>query len=73
MGFYAHVGFNSGIELAVLSYGVLLRRPDLGWVRLLAGDSPGAVSARRLLLWTGSLLIVLAAIETVAGDGWGED
>ena len=62
MGFYAHVGFNSGVELAVLSYGVLLRRPDLGWVRLLAGDTAGAVSARRLLLWTGSMLIILAAI-----------
>jgi CheY-like chemotaxis protein len=62
MGFYAHVGFNSGIELGVLSYGLLLRRPDLGWVRQLAGDSVGAASARRLLLWTGPLLIVLAAI-----------
>ena len=62
MGFYAHVGFNSGVELAVLSYGVLLRRPDLGWVRLFAGNTAGAVSARRLLLWTGSLLIILAAI-----------
>ncbi|HEY0339816.1 MAG TPA: histidine kinase dimerization/phospho-acceptor domain-containing protein, partial [Steroidobacteraceae bacterium] len=65
MGFYAHVGFNSGLELAVLSYGVLLRRPDLGWMRLLAGDSAGAVSARRLLLWTGSLLVILAAIVQI--------
>jgi CheY-like chemotaxis protein len=62
MGFYAHVGLNSGIELAVLFYGVLLRRPDLGWIRLLMGDNVGAVSARRLLLWTGSALIVLAVI-----------
>jgi CheY-like chemotaxis protein len=62
MGFYAHVGLNSGLELAVLSYGVLLRRPDVGWVRLLVGDNGGAVSARRLLLWTGTLLVILAGI-----------
>jgi CheY-like chemotaxis protein len=62
MGFYAHVGLNSGLELAVLSYGVLLRRPDVGWVRLLVGDNAGAVSARRLLLWTGTLLVILAGM-----------
>ena len=62
MGFYAHVGLNSGLELAVLSYGVLLRRPDVGWVRLLVGNKGGAVSARRLLLWTGTLLVILAGI-----------
>ena len=62
MGFYAHVGLNSGLELAVLSYGVLLRRPDVGWIRLLVGDNGGAVSARRLLLWTGTLLVILAGI-----------
>jgi CheY-like chemotaxis protein len=62
MGFYAHVGLNSGLELAVLSYGVLLRRPDVGWVRLLVGAEAGAVSARRLLLWTGTLLVILAGI-----------
>ena len=62
MGFYAHVGLNSGLELAVLSYGVLLRRPDVGWVSLLVGSNAGAVSARRLLLWTGTLLVILAGI-----------
>jgi CheY-like chemotaxis protein len=62
LGFYAHVGFNSGLELALLFYGVLLRRPDVGWVRHLAGNGVGAVSARRLLLWTGSLLVVLSGI-----------
>jgi CheY-like chemotaxis protein len=62
MGFYAHVGLNSGIELVVLSCGLLLRRPDLGWMRLLAGPTAGASSARRMLLWTGSLLLFLAAI-----------
>jgi CheY-like chemotaxis protein len=62
MGFYCHVGFNSGITLGVLFFGVLLRRPDLGWMHLLAGDSVGAASARRMLLWTGSLLAILAAI-----------
>jgi CheY-like chemotaxis protein len=65
MGFYAHVGLNSGVGLAVLFYGVLLRRPDLGWVRLLAGNSMGAMSARRLMLWTGSLFAVLAIIVRV--------
>jgi CheY-like chemotaxis protein len=62
VGFYAQVGFVSGIEIALLAGGVLLRRPDLGWMRLLAGDSAGARSARGMLLWTGSLLVVLAAI-----------
>lgn len=62
MGFYAHVGLNSGIALTVLFYGVLLRRPDLGWMRLLAGDTAGAVSARRILVWTASLFVVLAVV-----------
>jgi CheY-like chemotaxis protein len=62
MGFYAHVGLNSGLEIAALSYGVLLRRGDVGWIRRLVGDDVGAVSARRLLLWTGSLLVVLAVV-----------
>jgi CheY-like chemotaxis protein len=62
MGFYAHVGLNSGLELAVLSYGVLLRRPDVGWVKVLVGPAAGAVSARRLLLWTGTLLVILGGI-----------
>jgi CheY-like chemotaxis protein len=62
LGFYAPVGLNSGIALAVLFYGVLLRRPDLGWMRLLAGSSAGAVSARRLLVWTASLFVVLAVV-----------
>jgi CheY-like chemotaxis protein len=65
MGFYAHVGLNSSIELAVLFYGVLLRRADLGWMHVLAGGSVGAVSARRILLWTGSLLVILAVIVRV--------
>jgi len=62
LGFYAPVGLNSGIALAVLFYGVLLRRPDLGWMRLLAGNSAGALSARRILAWTASLLVVLAIV-----------
>jgi CheY-like chemotaxis protein len=62
MGFYAEVGLNTGVGLAVLFYGVLLRRPDLGWMRSLAGDSVGALSARRLMLWTGTLFVVLAVI-----------
>jgi CheY-like chemotaxis protein len=62
MGFYAHVGLNSAISLGVLFYGVLLRRPDLGWVRLLAADNAGAASARRILLWTASSLLILAAV-----------
>jgi CheY-like chemotaxis protein len=61
-GFYAHVGLNSAIDLAVLFYGVLLRRPDLGWMRLLAGDDAGAVSARRILAWAASLLVGLAVV-----------
>jgi CheY-like chemotaxis protein len=62
LGFYAPVGLNSGIALAALFYGVLLRRPDLGWMRLLAGNSAGAVSARRILVWTAWLFVVLAVV-----------
>jgi len=62
IGFYAHVGLISGLEITVLACGVLLRRPDLGWMRLIAADNAGAVSARRLLLWNGSLALILAAI-----------
>jgi CheY-like chemotaxis protein len=62
LGFYAPVGPNSGVGLAVLFYGVLMRRPDLGWVRYLAGDSVGALSARRIMLWTGSLFLALAIL-----------
>jgi CheY-like chemotaxis protein len=65
IGFYAHVGLISGLEITVLACGVLLRRPDLGWMRLIAGDNAGAASARRLLLWSGSLALILAAIVRV--------
>jgi CheY-like chemotaxis protein len=68
MGFYAHVGLNSGLEIAALSYGVLLRRGDVGWIRLLVGDDIGAVSGRRLLLWTVSLLVVLAAVVRIGAS-----
>jgi len=62
MGFYVPVGLNSTIALTVLFYGMLVRRGDLGWMRLLAGDSAGAVSARRIAVWTACLLIVLAVV-----------
>jgi CheY-like chemotaxis protein len=62
MGFYAHVGLNSAIALTVLFYGVLLRRPDLGWMKVLASDTAGAASARGILLWTASLSLILAAV-----------
>ncbi|HEY6927722.1 MAG TPA: response regulator, partial [Steroidobacteraceae bacterium] len=62
LGFYATVGLNSGIALSLLFYGVLLRRADLGWMRLLAAASAGAVSARRILVWTASLFVVLAVV-----------
>jgi CheY-like chemotaxis protein len=62
IGFYAHVGLISGVEITVLACGVLLRRPDLGWMRLLAGDNAGGRSARRMLLGNVSLVLILAAI-----------
>jgi CheY-like chemotaxis protein len=62
MGFYAHVGLNSAISLVLLFYGVLLRRPDLGWMSLLAGNTAGAASARQILQWTASSLLVLAGV-----------
>jgi signal transduction histidine kinase/ActR/RegA family two-component response regulator len=65
MGLYANVSLNSGIILGMLFIGVLLRRSDLGWVRLMTGDSAGGESARRLLLWSAILLTVLAAVVQV--------
>ena len=62
MGTYTCVACMSGLELAILFLGLLLRRPDIGWVRVLADTSVGAASARRLLLWTVALLVALAAI-----------
>ena len=62
LGFYALVAPNSGVCLMVLFYGVLLRRPDLGWVQHLAGDTVGALSARRIMLWAGSLFLALAVL-----------
>jgi len=72
LGFYAPVGLNSGIALSVLFYGALLRRPDLGWMRLLAGASAGAVSARRILTWTASLFVVLAVVIRLGQSAWFE-
>ncbi len=62
MGLYAHVSLNSGIILGVLFAGVLLRKPDVGWIRVLSGGTVGGQSARRLLLTAALVLIVLAAI-----------
>jgi CheY-like chemotaxis protein len=66
MGFYAQVGLNSALSLGVLFYGVLLRRPDLGWLRLLAENTAGAASARRILAWTGSLLVLLGLLVRIS-------
>ncbi len=65
IGFYAHVGLISGIEITVLACGLLLRRPDLGWMRMVVADNAGAASARRILLWSGSLALMLAAIVRI--------
>jgi len=65
MGFYAHVGLNSGLSLGVLFCGVLLRRPDLGWMRRLAENSAGAASARRILAWMSSLLVLLGMLVRI--------
>ena len=66
MGLYAQVSINSAIILGILFTGVLLRRADLGWMRVLNSDTVGARSGRSLLLWCGSILIVLAAIVQLA-------
>lgn len=65
MGLYANVSLNSGIILGALFIGVLLRRSDLGWVRLLTSSAAGSESARRLLLWSIVLLFVLAAVVQI--------
>jgi CheY-like chemotaxis protein len=66
MGFYAHVGLISALSLSVLFYGVLLRRPDLGWMRPLAESSAGGASARRILVWMGSLLVLLGILVRIS-------
>ena len=65
MGLYANVSLNSGVILGALFIGVLLRRSDLGWVRLLTSSAAGSESARRLLLWSIVLLFVLAAVVQI--------
>jgi signal transduction histidine kinase/CheY-like chemotaxis protein len=65
MGLYANVSLNSGVVLGALFIGALLRRSDLGWVRLLTSSAAGSESARRLLIWSIVLLFVLAAVVQV--------
>jgi signal transduction histidine kinase len=75
MGLYAHVGLLTGLNLGVLFVGALLRRSDIGWMRILAGDTAGGSSARRLLAWSVALLVVLAGIVQLgsAHSLYGED
>ena len=75
MGLYAHVGLITGLGLGVLFVGVLYRRSDLGWMRILTGDTAGGSSARRLLAWSVALLVVLAGIVQLgsAHSLYGED
>jgi signal transduction histidine kinase/ActR/RegA family two-component response regulator len=65
MGLYANVSLNSGVILGALFIGTLLRRSDLGWVRLLTSSAAGSESARRLLMWSVVLLFVLAAVVQI--------
>jgi signal transduction histidine kinase/ActR/RegA family two-component response regulator len=65
MGLYANVSLISGIILGALFVGVLLRRSDLGWVHLLTSDTAGGESARRLLMWSLVVLLVLAAVVQI--------
>ena len=65
MGLYANVSLNSGVILGALFIGVLLRRSDLGWVRLLTSGAAGSESARRLLIWSVVLLFALAVVVQI--------
>jgi signal transduction histidine kinase len=65
MGLYANVSLNSGVILGALFIGVLLRRSDLGWVRLLSSNAAGSESARRLLMWSIVLLFALAVVVQI--------
>jgi signal transduction histidine kinase/CheY-like chemotaxis protein len=62
MGLYAHVGLLTGLALGIQFVGALFRRSDLGWMRILTGDTVGGASARHLLGWSVALLVVLAGI-----------
>jgi CheY-like chemotaxis protein len=75
LGFYSQVGLNSGLVLAVLFIGVLLRRPEVGWVPLLTRRTSGAVTGRRMLgasvvsLVVVSIWIRLATLGAAQGAG----
>ncbi len=46
---YANVELHTAVTFIALSAGVLLVRPDRGWMGMIASDGPGGVMARRLL------------------------
>ena len=50
------------VGLAALIFGVLCLRPDLGWMRLLAGSAPAAREMRSLAVGVIALPLVFAAV-----------
>ncbi len=72
IGLYAHqpIALSSAIALPVLSLGVLLARPDSGWLAGLAADAHTGVILRRLLPAAIALPAGLATL-TLAGQRLG--
>lgn len=59
---YSDVSLPSTIAQALLTFGLLCVRPDLGWMRSLSGEDPAAREMRSLAIGVVTLLLALAAL-----------
>lgn len=64
-GFYTWVAIHAAISMAVLAVGLLMARPDVGWIAILTASGPGSAAARRLLPF-----VVCAPIFLAVGIFW---
>jgi PAS domain S-box-containing protein len=55
----------TAVAFAILSFGILVARPDRGLMRFLTGTGPGAVMVRRLLPWCVLVPIILGWMRLV--------
>ncbi|MGH9884978.1 MAG: PAS domain S-box protein, partial [bacterium] len=68
IGPYASVALLTALALCALAVGVLLARPQRGWMQWVASDSAGGVLARRLVPAAIVVPVVLARLRQ-----WGEE
>lgn len=59
---YSEVSLPSTIAQALLTFGLLCARPDLGWMRLLSGEEPASREMRSLAIGVIALPLALAAL-----------